>query len=176
MKGAAMTDTTSKPTPSENQNGPGSPTADGRIWYSDPTHALGGYYIDPDPDQAAKDAAARAKRAGNPADPYDVPGLYAVGSQIFMGYNASMASHVQADLLEYCKGDQAEYNRIINENALADPTWNNAVRQVVVNGATVAHAWHISQKGVGGNMQDPKFTEAQIQSGSDFLGEYKKYE
>lgn len=162
-----MTDT-SKPPPSKNQNGPGSPTADGRTWYTDPSvKPLGGYYVDPDPHQALKDAIARGTR--KQADPYHTPGMFAVCSQIFLGFSQEMSSHAAQDGIDFFQGDQNEWNSCANLNSLADSTWNNALGSVVKDGETVADAWAACQK------EKPKFSEIMLQSGCDFASGYLQY-
>ena len=162
-----MTETT-KPPPSKNQNGPGSPTADGRTWYTDTTTVpVSGYYIDPDPHQALKDAIARANR--KQPDPYHVPGLYAVCQQTFLGYSQPMADHAAQDGINFFQGDQNAWNGCANINSLADSTWNTAIGQVVKNGQTVADAWADAEK------QNPKFTEPMLQSACGFASNYLQY-
>jgi hypothetical protein len=162
-----MTDA-KKPAPSKNQNGPGSPTADGRIWYTDnSTSPPSGYYVDPDPHQALKDAIARLTR--KQADPYHTPGMFAVCQQIFLGYSQPMADHAAQDGIDFFEGDTAQWNSCANLNSLADSTWNNAVGSVVKDGASVADAWAASQS------EKPKFSEIMLQSGCDFANGYLQY-
>ena len=109
------------------------------------------------------------------ANPYVVPGLYAVCQQIFLGFSQSMADHAAEDGLASQNGNMNAWNNVVNANANADTTWNAAIGHVVKQGWTVAKAWQKSQKGQGGLMQDPKFTQAQLQDGCDFASTYLQY-
>ena len=109
------------------------------------------------------------------ADPYEKPGLYAVCQNIFLGYSQNMATHAEQDGLAYYKGNPDSWANCVNENALADSTFNAAVSHVVTQGWTVDKAWEKSQKGVGGNYNHPQFTKATLQSACDFASKYLQY-
>ena len=172
-----MTDTTTKPPPSKNQNGPGSPTADGRIWWTDvPGSVPNGYYIDPDPDQAAKDAAAREDQAASTADM--VPGKWSdahliaaafisspplQGSALVNGHVALCTATGESTATDIAMPPKAAA-------AMADVEGSKMVGAVtqVRNGATVTEAFQGQMKGQGGNVSNPNFTRDELATASGY--------
>ena len=162
---------TTKPPPSANQNGPGSPTADGRIWWTDvPGSVPSGYYIDPDPNQAAKDAAAREDAAADVADM--VPGKWSdthliaaammsspplQGQPLVNAHVALCTSTAESTATDIPTPPKAA-------SALSDVSGSKMVGAVtqVRNGATVTEAFQGQMKGQGGNVSNPNFTRDEL--------------
>ena len=164
---------TTKPTPSANQSGPGSPTADGRIWWTDvPGSVPSGYYIDPDPNQAEKDAAAREDHAESVADM--VPGKW---NETHLIASALMSSPpLQGD--PYVKGMKALTDSTGEPEATAGtpPKAAKALSEVsgepmvgavsnVRTGMTIAEAF---QNQVKSNVSNPNFTRDELATASSY--------
>lgn len=166
-----------KPPPSANQAGPGSPTADGRLWYTDtPGSVPAGYYIDPDPNQAAKDAAARAEHDESVSDM--TPGNWSETHLIAAAYTSSPA--LQGDALlngteALCEATGEPYDPKgamppKAAKAMSDvytSKMTSAVTQVR-NGETVTDAFKGQMKGQGGNVSNPNFTREELATASAY--------
>lgn len=169
-----------KPPPSANQNGPGSPTADGRTWYSDPTvKPLGGYYIDPDPDQAAKDAAAREDQAASTADM--VPGKWSESHLIAVALSSSPPLQGPPQVagnkaLCTATGETTAEVSLPPKAAacMADVMGEKMVGAVTQmrNGATINEAFQGQMKGQGGNVSNPNFTRDELAQSAAYPEEW----
>jgi hypothetical protein len=110
------------------------------------------------------------------ADPYNKPGLYAVGQQIFLGFSQNMATKIEQDGIAAppSNGNQATWSGVVKENALADPQWNTAMNRVVCLDWSVEKAWDKAEKEAQteGRLH---FDESEVRASSDFLKTYLQY-
>ena len=169
-----------KPPPSANQNGPGSPTADGRWWYTDnSTSPPSGYYVDPDPDQAAKDAAAREDQAASTADM--VPGKWSEAHLIAAALSSSpplQGPPMVAGNKALCTatGESTAEGPLPPKAAasMADVLGSKMTSAVtsVRNGESVNDAFKGQMKGTGGNVSNPNFTRDELAQSAAYPEEW----
>ena len=161
------------PDASKNQNGPGSPTADGR-WYKFANGWWGnGYYVDPDPNQAAKDAAAQAASAATVADM--VPGhwsqahiLAAILNSGGLAYGPGGAGTLVWTALHVATGEAVRTTGTapVAAKCIADTQGSkfSTALNHLRGGVTVQAAFDNQKAGVDGNYTDPDFTIDELTS------------